>query len=49
MTRLGLARGLHALLLDNAQAAKALDGPAMTILADDLSVVAMTPAAERGG
>jgi DNA-binding CsgD family transcriptional regulator len=44
-----LARGLRtALLLDNAQDVEAtVDEPGMLILADDLTVVAMTPAAER--
>jgi DNA-binding CsgD family transcriptional regulator len=43
-----LARGLRiALLLDNASDAPGPDEPGMLILADDLSVAAMTPAAER--
>jgi hypothetical protein len=43
-----LARGLRtALLLDNASDARGPDEPGLLILADDLSVAAMTPAAER--
>jgi DNA-binding CsgD family transcriptional regulator len=43
-----LARGLRtALLLDNATEALGPDEPGLLILADDLSVAAMTPAAER--
>ena len=43
-----LAAGLRtALLLDDAAGAPEADGPGLVVLADDLSVVATTPAAER--
>ncbi|HET8626290.1 MAG TPA: LuxR C-terminal-related transcriptional regulator [Thermomicrobiales bacterium] len=43
-----LAEGLRAaLLLGNAGAAPGADGPGLVVLADDLSIVATTPAAER--
>ena len=43
-----LAEGLRAaLLLGDAAAAPGADGPGLVVLADDLSIVATTPAAER--